>query len=242
MRNRYPAAFGFVQMRSSSTASGERYSSGGGHRAECGWRRNGAHGLARPMPRGLRAVATGRHVAPAAASVLGAVEEDASAARVAAAAHPAKLSGNERIGRVIHDRHHERCERVTTGHEVARVDTVGRELQSPGAGAASEHAVDFRHSVGPCVAGDAAVLGQRAECAAHPARVEQGGGGTSGLLFRASGDGNATVMVNHADGRQPLEHGAKVAQGVTPDAKLNVVGVDEIEPEAITDEDERAAI
>lgn len=194
------------------------------------------------MPRGLCPVAAGRHVAPAAASVLGAVKEHTTAARVAAAAHAAKFTCNERIGPIIHDWHHQRREGITTGHEVAGVDTVGRELESPGSGAAPEHAVDLSDGLGACVAGDAAVFGQRAESAAHPARVEQGGGGPSRLLLRAAGDRDAPVMVNDPDGSEPLEHGAKVAQGVTPNAKLDIIRVDEIKPETITDEDERAAI
>ena len=194
------------------------------------------------MAGGLGAVSAGRHVAPATASVLGAVEEHAAAAGVAAAADAAKFTGDERVGAIVDDRHHQCGEGITTGDEVPRVGPVGRELQTSCAGAASEHPVDLGHRFGARVARDAAMFGEGPECAANPSRIEECGRGAGGLLLRSPHDRHAAVMVDHTDGGEPLQHGAEVAEGVAAYAELDVIGVDEIEPETIADEDEGAAI
>ena len=59
------------------------------------------------------------------------------------------------------------------------------------------------------------------------------------LSLRGSAEG---ASGNHADRRQPLEHRAEVAQRVAADTELDVVGIDEIQPEAIAHEHECAAI
>ncbi len=86
------------------------------------------------------------------------------------------------------------------------------------------------------------MLGECPEGAADPSCVEQRGGCTGGLLFRTSHDGDAAVMIDHTDGGQPLQHRAEVAEGVAAYTELDVVRVDEIQPETIADEDEGAAI
>ena len=69
----------------------------------------------------LGAIPAGGHVTPAAAAIFRAVEEDPSAARVAAAAYAAQFTRDERVGGIVHDRHHQRSECVATRDEVARV-------------------------------------------------------------------------------------------------------------------------
>ncbi len=86
------------------------------------------------------------------------------------------------------------------------------------------------------------MLSERAKGASDSARIEQSRGRSGGLLFCAPHDGLPAIRVEHADGGKPFEHGPEVTQGVTADAELDIIGVDEIEPEAITNEDERTAI
>ncbi len=78
--------------------------------------------------------------------------------------------------------------------------------------------------------------------APHAACIEQRGGRSGRLLLRSPCDRLPSVLVQHTDGSEPLEHGPKVTQGVSADAKFDIVGVDEIEPEAIPNEDESTAI
>jgi RNA polymerase sigma factor (sigma-70 family) len=64
-------------------------------RTEAGCDGRGAHGLAGAVAGGFGAVAAGGHVAPATAAVLGAVEEHAAAAWVAAATDAAQFTGDQ---------------------------------------------------------------------------------------------------------------------------------------------------
>lgn len=194
------------------------------------------------MTGGLGAVAAGRHVTPATTAILGAVEEDPATAWIVAAAHATKFAGNQRIGAVVDDGHHERGKRIATSNKVARVGAIGRQLKSTSAGASTQHAIDLGHRVGAGVVGYGAVFSERPQCASNPSRVQQSGSGARRLLFGASHDCNPAVMIDDADRIQPLEHRAEVPQCVAAHAKLDVVRVDEIEPEAIADEYERAAI
>ena len=220
----------------------QRQNSGSRKRTEDDERRSGAHGLARAMPGGLGAVAAGCHVAPAPASILGAVEEDAAAARVAAAAHAAELSGDQRVGCIVHDRHHQRGEGVAAGDEIARVQPVARQLQAAGASASAQDTVDLRHRLAPGITAEGAVFRQGTKCASYPPRVEQRGGCAGWLLFGAAHDRAAPVVIDHPDRRKPFQHHAEITQCIPADAKLDVIGVDEIEPQAIADEHERTTI
>ena len=65
-----------------------------------------------PMPGRLGAIAARRHVAPAAAAILGVVEEHALAARIRAAAHAPQFAEDECIGGGFDDRDDESGERA----------------------------------------------------------------------------------------------------------------------------------
>src|SRR5262245_33436895 len=69
------------------------------------------------MARGLGAIAARGHVAPAAASVLRVVEEDALASLIRAAPDARELAEDERVGGGLDDRDHEARERVTDRDE-----------------------------------------------------------------------------------------------------------------------------
>ena len=211
-------------------------------RAEGGGHGGSAHRLAGAVTGGLGAVATGRHVAPATTAVLRAVEEHTATTGIVTATDAAQFTGDQRVGTVIHDRHHQCGECIATGDEIARVDTLGRELQASCAGAATEDAIDLADRISARVVRNRAMFGQRAQGTADTAGIEQGGRGTCRLLLSAAHDGDPAIMIDHANGGQPLQHGAEIPQGIAAYAKLDVVRVDEIEPEAIADEHEGATI
>ena len=77
---------------------------------------------------------------------------------------------------------------------------------------------------------------------AHPSCVQQGCRRTSGLLLSPSNDRDSPLVIDYANCGEPLQHRAEVPQRIAAHAKLDVVGVDEVQPESITDEHERAAI
>lgn len=201
-----------------------------------------AHRFARPVARCLGAVAAGGHVAPASATVLGAVEEDASASRIAAASHPAKLSSDQRIGAVVDDGHHEGGESVAAGDEVSRVRPVGRQLEASCTGAPAQHSIDFRDRIGACITRRRAMFGQRAERSSNAPRVQQRCGRPSRLLLSSAEYRYAALVIDNTDRRQPLEHGTKIAQRIAAHTEFDIIGIDEIEPQAVANEDEGAAI
>src|SRR5689334_20465503 len=100
-----------------------------------------------PVARGLRAIATRCHVAPAAASVLGIVEEHALAPRIGAAAHAIQFAEDECVGRGLDDRDDQAGEGVADGNERSNEGAVVSKLHSARAGAAAEDAIDLRESV-----------------------------------------------------------------------------------------------
>jgi inosine/xanthosine triphosphatase len=87
-----------------------------------------------------------------------------------------------------------------------------------------------------------AVLGQCPQDAANPASIEQRCCGARWLLFRAPKDCCAPVVIDGAQRRHPFQHGREVTQCVTAYAEFDIVGVDEVEPDAVANEDEGAAI
>lgn len=86
------------------------------------------------------------------------------------------------------------------------------------------------------------MLSQRAQGTAYPAGVEQGRRGAGGLLLGTTQDCDASVMIDDSNGRKPVDHGAEVTQRVAAHAELDIVGVHEIQPETITNEDKGATI
>jgi hypothetical protein len=49
-------------------------------------------------------------------------------------------------------------------------------------------------------------------------------------------------MIENTDRREPLQHGANVAERIAADSEFDVVRIDEIEPQTVTDEYETSAI
>src|SRR5258708_12827012 len=72
-----------------------------------------------PVPRGLRPVAAGCHVAPAAAAILRLVLKHPPASRIGTPAHAHQLAEDERIGRAFDDGDQNTGERIADGHEGA---------------------------------------------------------------------------------------------------------------------------
>src|SRR5690349_3735252 len=99
------------------------------------------------MPRRFGAVSAGGHVAPAAAAVLRAIEEDAGAARVGATSHARELAQDERIGGGFHDRDHQPRERIAGGDEAAHEGAIAARFEVAYARAASQHTIDLHDSV-----------------------------------------------------------------------------------------------
>ena len=217
----------------------ERTKSGYRERPKVRERRDGAHGLAGAVTGGLGAIAAGGHVAPATTAVLGAVQEHATTAWVAAAADAAQLTGDQRVGTIVHDGHHQRGKGIAAGDEIPLVAAVRQDLETASSGTSAQDTIDLGHGFGACIRRDSAMFGECPERAAHPSRVEQCCGGTGGLLLGASHDGHPSIMIDHADSGEPLQHRREVSQRIAPDAQFDVIGIDEVQPESITDENER---
>src|SRR5689334_15770220 len=143
-----------------------------GARGRCAARRRGSslrdsRVQLHAVPRGLGAIAAGRHVAPAPTAVLRLVLEDATAPWVGAPADASELVEDERIGRVLDDGDEQPGECVTDGDEGARKGTVRTELDTPGPRTAAEHAIDLAQRRHADVTGEHPALGERTEHGAH---------------------------------------------------------------------------
>src|SRR5690606_16878505 len=80
--------------------------------------------LLSPVSRGLCAIAAGRHVAPAAPSILRAVVEHARAAWICAAPDSRELAEHERIRGGFHERYHEARECISHRNEAAHEGAI----------------------------------------------------------------------------------------------------------------------
>lgn len=190
----------------------------------------------------LGAIATCGHVAPPPPTVLRAVEKHAPTSRIAAGAHATEFTRDERVGRVIDDWCHQRGERVAPRDEVARVDALGGQLEAPRPSAPPEDPIDLAYGLSARIAGHRAVLRKCAECIADPACIEECRCGTGRLLLGAAHDSQQAVLINHANGNKPVEQRAEVTERVATNAEFDVVGVHEVEPQAIANENERPAV
>jgi len=185
----------------------------------------------------LRTISTGRHVAPAAPPILGRIEENAHAAGVGAAANPIQLPGDKRVRRRLNDGDHEAGECVAHRDERTTKCTVGLEVHAARAGTATEDTIYLGQRIHSDPVADDAAFSERAERGAHTAGVDQRGRSTSGLLHGAAADACAPLEIENAGGLEPLHEGFEIVQGVT--IARGELAVDEIEPEALTDEGER---
>ncbi len=180
------------------------------------------------MSRRLGAIATGRHVAPAAPAVLRLVLKDASAAGIGTATHAREFGKDERVGRAFDNRDEETGEGVADGDEGPHKAAICLELQPPSAGAAAEDAIDLAKHVGAYVVRRDAALGESAEHGAHPPRVAKDGEGAGRLLLRAAAHGRGALGVEELGSREPADEALEVMERVR--ALGSRVGIHEVEP------------
>ena len=189
-------------------------------------------------PRHLRPVPTRRHVAPSTGGVLRGVLEDARAARGGAAADPRELAEDQGIGSGFDDRHQEAGERIADGDKASSVGTVVARLDAAGPGAAAQHAIDLGKGRGADDSGALTALGEGAERIANPARVDERRGGARRLLHGAPPKAGGALRVQHRGDLEPIDVGVEVDQRIDSSAPYDVLGVHEVEPETLADEDE----
>jgi hypothetical protein len=188
------------------------------------------------MPRGLRAVPAGRHVAPAPATVLRLVLEHAPAPRIGAAPHASELIEDERVGGALDDGDEQTGERVAHGYERTREGAVGAQLDAARTRAATEHAIDLAERGESHVAREHPALGERTKDRAHAARVAEHGECSRRLLLRPPAHRRAALRVEHVCRLEPEHEPLEVVQCIgAADAS---VGVHEVEPQALRDERE----
>ena len=190
------------------------------------------------VPRGLGSVTARRHVTPATTPVLGSVEEHSRASPVGAPTDPGQLADDQRIGRALDDRNHQPGERVTNGHEAAGEATIAFRLETPGAGTPSQDPVDLGQSVGACFFGRVASFGERTQRRAHTPSIDKSRRSAGRLLHGAPSEPGGALGVDDVGRFQPLNERLELAQGIVPHTATEIVRVDEIEPEALADEDE----
>ena len=165
--------------------------------------------------------------------------KDARAAGVAATPHAYEFTGDERVGGRFDDRDDEAGEGVTDGDEGASERSVGTRLETTNPGAAPEHAVDLGEGVAANLLRMRAAFGERAKGGAHATRVDQRGGGTRGLLLRAAAHPLQALGVEDAGDVEKSHQRLEVTQEIETRTAAHVVGVHEVQPEPLTDEDER---
>src|SRR5688572_5793795 len=192
--------------------------------------------LTRAEPGGLRAIATRGHVAPAPATVSRRIVEHARATAISAPPDAKQLSSNEGFGRRLHDRNHEAGKRVANGNEALPERSVVAELHAPMPRAATEDAIDLREGVGTRFFLHRATLSQCPQGGAHPARVDQRGRCTGGLLFGATRYAHGPLDVEHTSRAQPLNERVEIAKHVDAHSAPQVVSIDEIQPQSLADE------
>ena len=191
------------------------------------------------MTGGLRAIAAGGHVAPAAPSILRIVEEHALAARVRATAHAIQLAEDECIGRGLDDRNDESGERVAHGDERSHERAVAAELDATRTGATTEHAIDLGERVFAHALARWSAFGERTERTAHPARIDERGCRAGGLLVRSTPNAVAALGVEDERRLEPAHETLEVAQRI--EASQAVLAVDEVQPQSLSDEHEGRA-
>jgi len=189
------------------------------------------------MTRGFGPVSTGRHVAPAAASIFRIVEKHALAPLVGAAAHARELTENERVRRGFDDGDDEACEGVTDGNERANERTVGAQVYAARSGAAAEYTIDFREPFGAYAVTHRAAFCECAQRAAHATCVHERCRRACGLLLRATANATSALGIEHGGRFEPAHERLKIAQGV--EATKTLLTVDEVEPQPFADEHER---
>jgi len=154
------------------------------------------------------------------------------AARIGAAPHTRQFLVDQRVGGRFDERNHETGERIARGHEGACVTTVGARVEAARAGAAAEHAIDFRNGVVAHAFGEVALFGEYTERRAHPPRVDHRGRGCSRLENGTASNPGGAFIVDGSVLLKPEEEGLEVPQQIAPGHLRGGVGVDEVKPES----------
>ena len=191
------------------------------------------------VPRGLRAVAAGGHIAPAAATVPCFVLEYAPTSRISTASHARELSEYECVAGTLHHGDEQAGEGITHRHERSREGSVTLTLEAAGAGAAAQHAIDLGERFSASLVECDAALGEGAEDGAHPPRIGEDSEGARGLLVRASAHGGCALSVEQACPLEPANEVLEIDQRVV--SLRDGVRVHEVEPQALRDERERVS-
>jgi hypothetical protein len=171
-----------------------------------------------------------------------AIVEHARTARVGAAAYATELAHHERVGSALHHRDHESRESVADRNEATREGPVTARLEATGAGAASKDPVDLRERVDARLLDDIAAFGQSAKRGAHTARIHEGGRRARRLLLRPPPKPGGPFRIHDVRGLEPLHERLEFTERIEPDAAPNVVGVDEVQPQPLANEDERRVL
>jgi len=193
------------------------------------------------MTRRFGAIAARRHVAPAASAILGPVEKHARATLVGTAPNAHELAQHERIGRRLDDGDHQACERVAYWNEAAHELSVRSTLETADARTSAQHAIDLAYGVLPNVIRCDAPLGQCAQHSAHAARVREGRRCACGLLLSAPPNTGCPFGVEHRRSFEPAEERVEITQRVGADAAVQIICVDEIQPQPLAEENELAS-
>ena len=193
------------------------------------------------MPRRFGTIAARRHVAPAASPVFCFVEKHAGTTLIGAAAHTHELAQHERIGGRLHHGNHQAGERVAYRNEAAHKLSVRAALETANTRAPAQHTIDFAYGVLPDVMHRDATLGQCAQHRAHASRIRECRRRARGLLLSAPPNSRRSLGVEHGGGFEPAEERVEIAQGVGTDAAVQIICVDEIQPQPLTEENELAS-
>ncbi len=193
------------------------------------------------MTRRFGAIAARRHVAPAAPPVLRPVEKHARATLVGTAPNAHELAQHERIGGRLDDGDHQPCERVADRNEAAHELSVRSTLETADARTSAQHAIDLAYGVLSNIMCCDAPLGQRAQHRAHAARVREGRRCARRLLLSAPPNTGCPFGVEHRSSFEPAEERVEITQRVGADAAVQIICVDEIQPQPLAEENELAS-
>jgi len=193
------------------------------------------------MTRGFGAIAARRHVAPAASPILRSVEKHARATLVGTAANAHELAQHEGIGGRLDDGDHQACERVAHRNEAAYELSIRSTLETANARTPAQHAIDLAYGVLPNVMRRDATLGQRTQHRAHAACVREGRRRACRLLLSAPPNTGCPFGVQHRRSFEPAEERVEITQRVSADSAVQIIRVDEIQPQPLAEENELAS-
>lgn len=194
------------------------------------------------MARCFGSITARGHVTPATPSVLRAVIEYASAARVGAATHAGQLADDQRIRGRFDDRDHQSGEGIADRNEASRVCAIAATFDATRSRAPSENAIDLAQCLTADLLGGGrtrAALREHAQRATDTARIDERGSRSGRLLARAAAHAECTLSINEGRCLEPRHQRVEVTQRIRD---AHRVAIDEVQPEALAYEDERALV